>query len=87
MYFGYLTVNEIVLLLTCIFRWWQVPYFWAGIKAYDIVSGRQLLKWSHYVGKKKTLELFPMLKEQNLCGSIIYYDGEGCSHEVSCLRG
>jgi len=59
-----------------VYKWWQVPYFWAGIKAYDIVSGRQLLKWSHYVGKKKTLELFPMLKEQNLCGAIIYYDGQ-----------
>ena len=25
-------------------RWWQVPYYWAGIKAYDFVSGDECLK-------------------------------------------
>ena len=43
---------------------------------YDLVSGRQLLKSSYVVGKKKALELFPMLKKDKLCGAIIYYDGE-----------
>lgn len=43
---------------------------------YDLVSGRQLLKSSYVVGKKKALELFPMLKKEKLCGAIIYYDGE-----------
>ena len=43
---------------------------------YDLVSGRQLLKSSYVVGKKKALELFPMLKKDKLCGAIIYYDGK-----------
>ncbi len=43
---------------------------------YDLVSGRQLLKSSYVVGKKKALELFPMLKKEKLCGAIIYYDGK-----------
>lgn len=43
---------------------------------YDLVSGRQLLKSSYVVGKRKALELFPMLKKEKLCGAIIYYDGE-----------
>ncbi|KAJ7389044.1 glycerol-3-phosphate dehydrogenase [Desmophyllum pertusum] len=59
-----------------VYRWWQLPYFWAGIKMYDLVSGRQLLKSSYVVGKKKALELFPMLKKEKLCGAIIYYDGQ-----------
>ncbi|XP_073230331.1 glycerol-3-phosphate dehydrogenase, mitochondrial-like [Porites lutea] len=59
-----------------VYRWWQLPYFWAGIKMYDLVSGRQLLKSSYVVGKKKALELFPMLKKDKLCGAIIYYDGQ-----------
>ena len=46
---------------------------------YDLVSGRQLLKSSYVVGKKKALELFPMLKKDKLCGAIIYYDGESCT--------
>ena len=43
---------------------------------YDLVSGRQLLRSSYVVGKKKALELFPMLKQEKLCGAIIYYDGK-----------
>ena len=40
----------------------QVPYFWAGIKAYDLVSGDLCLKSSYYLNKERALELFPMLK-------------------------
>lgn len=59
-----------------VYRWWQLPYFWAGLKMYDLVSGRQLLKSSYVVGKQRALELFPMLKKEKLCGAIIYYDGQ-----------
>ena len=53
-----------------------MPYFWMGIKAYDMISGRQLVKSSYYVSKSKALEEFPMLKKERLCGAIVYYDGE-----------
>ena len=42
---------------------------------YDLVSGRKLLRSSYLVGKKKALEMFPMLKKDKLVGAIIYYDG------------
>jgi len=29
----------------------QVPYFWAGIKAYDLVSGVNCLKSSYFINK------------------------------------
>ena len=53
----------------------QVPYFWAGIKAYDLVSGSECLKSSYFLNKERALELFPMLKKNELCGAIVYYDG------------
>ncbi len=56
-------------------RYWQAPYFWAGIKAYDLVAGSQLLKSSYFIGKKKALELFPMLRTNSLVGAIVYFDG------------
>ena len=56
-------------------RWWQVPYFYAGIKMYDLVAGRQLVKKSYFMNKEKALESFPMLKQESLCGAIVYYDG------------
>ena len=57
------------------FRLWQVPYYWLGIKAYDFVSGRRVLKNSFYISKEQALERFPMLKKDSLKGALIYYDG------------
>lgn len=57
-------------------RWWQLPYYWVGIKAYDLVSGRKLLKPSYILSKSKALEYFPMLKKEKLCGALVYYDGQ-----------
>lgn len=56
-------------------RWWQVPYYYAGIKMYDLVAGKQLVKKSYYLSKSKALEEFPMLKAEKLCGALVYYDG------------
>ena len=57
-------------------RYWQVPYFWAGIKAYDAVAGKQRLQGSYFLSKKKALDLFPMLKKDSLRGALVYYDGK-----------
>lgn len=58
-----------------VYEWWQVPYFWAGIKMYDQVSGAKKLKSSYLLSKKSALEKFPMLKEDKLKAAIVYYDG------------
>ena len=70
------TVLNLVVPFSTPNRWWQVPYFWMGLKAYDVIAGRQLVKSSYYVSKSKALEEFPMLKEEKLCGAIVYYDGQ-----------
>ena len=61
--------------ILCLVRWWQLPYYWAGIKMYDIVAGRQVLRPSYLLSKSKALELFPMLKKDKLAGALVYYDG------------
>lgn len=58
------------------FRWWQVPYYWVGIKMYDIVAGSKTVKGSYLLSAKNALELFPMLRGDRLCGAIVYYDGK-----------
>ncbi|KAI6223822.1 Glycerol-3-phosphate dehydrogenase [Aphelenchoides fujianensis] len=58
-----------------VYKLWQVPYYWFGIKAYDFVSGRRILKHSYYIGKEASLERFPMLRKERLKGSLVYYDG------------
>ncbi|KAK2141192.1 hypothetical protein LSH36_1143g00045 [Paralvinella palmiformis] len=59
-----------------VYKWWQLPYFYMGIKMYDLVAGTQLLKASYMLSKSKALELFPMLKKDKLVGAIVYYDGQ-----------
>jgi glycerol-3-phosphate dehydrogenase len=58
-----------------VYSWWQVPYYWVGIKAYDFVAGDKNVKTSYYLSKRDALEKFPMLKGDKLCGAIVYYDG------------
>nr|XP_046238129.1 glycerol-3-phosphate dehydrogenase, mitochondrial isoform X2 [Scatophagus argus]XP_046238131.1 glycerol-3-phosphate dehydrogenase, mitochondrial isoform X2 [Scatophagus argus] len=59
-----------------VYKWWQLPYYWAGIKMYDLVAGIQCLKSSYVLSKTKALELFPMLNKDKLVGAIVYYDGQ-----------
>ncbi|NXW78790.1 GPDM protein, partial [Hirundo rustica] len=59
-----------------IYKWWQLPYYWVGIKLYDLVAGSQCLKSSYVLTKSRALELFPMLRRDKLVGAIVYYDGQ-----------
>jgi glycerol-3-phosphate dehydrogenase len=49
-----------------IYKFWQVPYYWAGFKLYDILAGKENME---------SLETFPMLNSTGLKGAIVYYDG------------
>uniref|UniRef100_A0A1Y1KHC7 Glycerol-3-phosphate dehydrogenase n=2 Tax=Photinus pyralis TaxID=7054 RepID=A0A1Y1KHC7_PHOPY len=59
-----------------VYQWWQVPYYWFGIKMYDLVAGSKTVKSSYLLSKKSALELFPMLRGDKLVGAIVYYDGQ-----------
>lgn len=68
-------------LLPC-YKIWEVPFYWIGLKAYDLVAaaGNGLLYVSKYVSAKEALRQFPTLSKtsggQKLRGSIMYYDGQ-----------
>jgi glycerol-3-phosphate dehydrogenase len=66
--------------MTPCFSWFEVVYYWAGLKMYDLVAGRQLLHLSRYYSTKESVELFPTLaregKDRSLRGTIVYYDGQ-----------
>ncbi|NXT34061.1 GPDM protein, partial [Pelecanoides urinatrix] len=59
-----------------VYKWWQLPYYWFGIKLYDLVAGSQCLRSSYVLSKSRALELFPMLRKDKLVGAIVYYDGQ-----------
>ncbi|KAJ2694332.1 mitochondrial glycerol-3-phosphate dehydrogenase [Coemansia sp. RSA 1285] len=67
--------NELPILLP-VYTWWQLPYFWIGCKMYDLLAGKQGISSSYIMGRDKTLESFPMLRAENLVGSMVYFDGQ-----------
>lgn len=56
-------------------KWWKAPYYWAGTKFYDFLAGSEGIESSYFLTKSKALEAFPMLKQTNLIGAMVYYDG------------
>ncbi|KAL0725950.1 hypothetical protein Bca4012_040549 [Brassica carinata] len=68
--------------MTPCFSWFEVGYFWMGLKMYDLVAGPRLLHLSRFYSAKQSVELFPTLaskgkdKSTNLTGTVVYYDGQ-----------
>ncbi|GLT66797.1 hypothetical protein SLA2020_391460 [Shorea laevis] len=66
--------------MTPCFDWFEVIYYWVGLKMYDMVAGSQLLHFSRYYSEKESIELFPTLarkgKDRSLRGTVVYYDGQ-----------
>ena len=59
-----------------IYNYMDLPYFYSGCKLYDFLAGSKGLETSYYINKTKTIELFPMIRKENLKGSCVYYDGQ-----------
>jgi len=53
------------------------PYFYAGVKAYDLFAGEDgVLEPSYWISYHEAREKFPMLKSEGLKGGVVYYDGQ-----------
>ncbi|KAG0032584.1 mitochondrial glycerol-3-phosphate dehydrogenase [Podila clonocystis] len=70
-----------------IYKWWQVPYYWAGSKAYDLLAGHQGMESSYFLTKGKALDAFPMLKNDKLVGAMVYYDGQHNDSRMNVALG
>lgn len=63
-------------LVTPLYRWIDVPYVFAGLKFYDILSGKQNIGHSRLLSRKEALRRFPGLKADGLKAGVLYYDGQ-----------
>ena len=63
-------------LVTPLYKWIDVPYVFAGLKLYDILSGKQNIGHSRLLGRKEALRRFPRLKAEGLKAGVLYYDGQ-----------
>ena len=68
-------------LLTPLFRGWEIPYYWTGLKLYNLLSGRQRLGPSRYLPPKEVEGLFPDLPRT--LGGILYLDGQFHDHRLN----
>uniref|UniRef100_A0A7N0UEU0 Glycerol-3-phosphate dehydrogenase n=1 Tax=Kalanchoe fedtschenkoi TaxID=63787 RepID=A0A7N0UEU0_KALFE len=66
--------------MTPCFNWFEVLYYWVGLKFYDLVAGARLLHLSRYYSADESVEQFPTLARKgngrNLKGTVVYYDGQ-----------
>lgn len=68
-------------IMTPCYKWWEVPYYWAGMKIYDLLAGSKSLQWSYYLSPSASLLRFPTLcyarkDGESLKGTIVYHDGQ-----------
>lgn len=63
-------------LVTPLYKWIDVPYVFAGLKLYDILSGKRNIGHSRLLSRKEALRRFPTLKAEGLKAGVLYYDGQ-----------
>jgi len=62
-------------LITPLYRWWEVPYVYAGLFLYDLISGKASLGRSRLLSRNKALSLNPAINDKGLKAAVSYYDG------------
>ena len=63
-------------LVTPLYSWIDIPYIFAGLKLYDILSGKRNIGRSRLLKRKEALRRFPRLKAEGLKAGVLYYDGQ-----------
>lgn len=69
------------ILMPC-YKWWEVPFYWAGLKAYDLIAGTRNLAWSKYLPPSESTRRLPTLAETNHAGKSL----KGTVSSFNCLR-
>ena len=55
---------------------WQKIFYGAGLKVYDLMSGKYSIGRSRMLSKSETLDQLPSIKPEGLSGGVLYFDGQ-----------
>ena len=55
---------------------WQLPWFGAGLTAYDLLSGKSSMGPTRILSKSQTAEHIPGIATERLSGGILYHDAQ-----------
>lgn len=58
------------------YTWWAKIYYGIGLKIYDALSGTLGLGNTKIISAKKAIEYLPEIETKNLCGAVMYTDGQ-----------
>jgi glycerol-3-phosphate dehydrogenase len=58
------------------YRWWELPFYGAGLKAYAAMAGRRSLGRTELLSVRATEQALPNLLALGLRGGIRYWDGQ-----------
>ena len=58
------------------YQWWEKPWYGLGLKAYDLLAGRQSLGRTELLDASATLARLPGAQPQGLKGGVQYWDGQ-----------
>ncbi|HEV2575579.1 MAG TPA: FAD-dependent oxidoreductase [Acidobacteriaceae bacterium] len=62
--------------VTPAYKWFDLPYYSIGLKAYEVLSGKSSLGPTRVLSAGETLERVPGIATKGLRGSLLYYDGQ-----------
>lgn len=62
--------------ITPAYRWFDLPYYGAGLKLYDILSGRSTMGPTQILSAQETEQRIPNIEKKSLKGGILYHDGQ-----------
>jgi len=52
------------------------PFYWVGLKIYDLLSGKWSLGPSKYISRDEVIQYIPMIEKSGLRNGISYHDGQ-----------
>ena len=58
------------------YRWWELPFYGAGLKAYEWLSGQRSLGSTQALSARATLRELPTVRASGLLGGLRYWDGQ-----------
>lgn len=62
--------------VTPAYKWFDLPYYGAGLKAYEILSGKSSLGPTRILSASETRQRVPGIAVKGLKGSLLYHDGQ-----------
>jgi glycerol-3-phosphate dehydrogenase len=58
------------------YNWWSGAFYTIGLTIYDLLAGKLSFGRSKHISKKGTVSRLPGIRQKNLHGGVVYYDGQ-----------